>query len=97
MPVLAYADDLMDRSKISAAFPDAGFSRSVGAAEADIVIVDLARYGDRIVEIRTAHPNARIIAFGSHVDRETAQTARDAGIDIVVARSEFFRDPRALA
>lgn len=33
-----------------------------------------------------------IIAFGSHVNREALQGARDAGVDRVLARSAFVRE-----
>jgi hypothetical protein len=94
--VVALASDLMDRSRITAAIPDAGFARDVeGCAAADVVIVDLARSASAIDELRRALPNARIVAFGPHVDEDATATARADGADVVWPRSRFFRDPAA--
>ena len=42
MRVVAFVGDLLDRSKISAAVPDAGFARAPeDAAGADVVVVDV--------------------------------------------------------
>jgi DNA-binding NarL/FixJ family response regulator len=94
--VVAYVADLMDRSKVQAAVADATFARDPATAVgAEVVIVDLARFGDAVGAIRTAAPDARIVAFGPHVDDELLHRARDAGADTVLARSQFFRDPAA--
>lgn len=86
--------DLMDRSKLSAAFPDAVFVRSAGeaierAGDAEVVVVDLRRIeaGDLGALVERA---GRVIAFGSHVDDESlvAATAADAE---ALPRSVFFR------
>jgi hypothetical protein len=91
MIVSALVTDLMDRSKLSAAIPGVQFQL---ADDADVVIVDLAR-GPAIAEIRASHPNARIVAYGSHVDTDSMDAARTAGADDVIPRSKFFRDPGA--
>jgi hypothetical protein len=88
--VVALTTDLMDRSKISAAIPGVGFDLS---DDADVVIVDLARRG--VAEVRAAVPGARIVAYGPHVDEESAEAARAEGADTVLPRSRFFRDPAA--
>jgi len=94
--VVALVDDLMDRSKLTAAIPDVTFTRAVdGCVDADVVIVDLARHGDDIASVRALAPTARIVGFGPHVDGDGADRARTAGADIVLARSRFFRDPAA--
>ena len=86
--------DLMDRSKLSAAFPDAVFVRSAGeaierAGEAEVVVVDLRRVeaGDLGALVERA---GRVIAFGSHVDDEMLATATTAGAE-ALPRSLFFR------
>lgn len=95
MTVVALVTDLMDQSRIRAAVPDVGFARDPArAAGADVVIVDLARFGDRVAEVRALTPG-RIVAFGSHVDAAGLAAARTAGADIVLARSRFFADPGA--
>jgi hypothetical protein len=94
--VVALASDLMDRSRITAAITGAAFVRDVEAcADADVVIVDLARFGSAVGELRRSLPNARIVAFGPHVDEESAAAAEADGADVVWPRSRFFRDPAA--
>jgi DNA-binding NarL/FixJ family response regulator len=94
--VVVYVTDLMDRSKVQSAIGEATFARDpAAAADADIVIVDLARFASVVPEIRAHAPRARIVAFGPHVDDELLQRARDAGADAVMPRSQFFRDPEA--
>ena len=93
MIVVAFVSDLMDRSRISAALPGTTFTADPAATiDADVVLVDLGRAGDRISDIRAATA-ARIVGFGPHVDHDADADARAAGADVVVARSRFFRDP----
>jgi hypothetical protein len=93
--VVALAPDLMDQSRIRAALPDVTFARDpAGAAGAAVVMVDLARFADRVAQIRAA-TDGRVVAFGPHVDDAVLAAARAAGADVVMARSEFFRDPAA--
>jgi hypothetical protein len=93
--VVALVTDLMDRSRIGAALPDAEFVRDTAACTgAAVVVVDLARDPDLDV-LRTAARGARIVAFGAHVDDDRLAAARAAGADLVVARSRFFHDPAA--
>ncbi len=94
MRIVALVPDLMDRSRISSAFPDAIFAREPSAcAEADIVVVDLARHEPDLDAVRAVAPRARIIAFGPHVESEQLERAREHGADVVLARSKFFHDP----
>ena len=93
MNVVALVADLMDRSRIGAAIPDVVFATDPAAtAGADVVVVDLVRFGSQIAAVRAA-TTARIVAFGPHVDDEAAAAARAAGADLVLPRSRFFRDP----
>lgn len=93
MRVCALVADLMDRSKISAAVGDVTFVRAVDAcAGADVVIVDLAKFGDEVAAARVAVPSARLVCFGPHVDEDRAAAARSDGADLVLPRSAFFRD-----
>jgi hypothetical protein len=93
--VVALVTDLVDQSRIRAAVPGVTFVRDPArAAGAAVVIVDLARYGIHVREVRAA-TDGRIVAFGPHVDDETLAAARAAGADVVLARSRFFRDPAA--
>ena len=96
MKVVALSSDLMDRSRMTAAIPGVSFARDpTECEEADVVIVDLARFGSAVGELRGALPNVRIVAFGPHVDEDAAINAREAGADVVWPRSRFFRDPAA--
>jgi hypothetical protein len=94
--VVALVGDLMDRSRISAAIAEVVFASDLGAcSDADVVIVDLARHGAAIPAVREAAPHARIVAFGPHVDAELLARAGTQGADLVLPRSQFFRDPAA--
>jgi hypothetical protein len=94
--VVAYMTDLVDRSKVQAAVAEVTFARDpAAAAGAQVVIVDLARFGDAVGPIRTEAPHARIVAFGPHVDDHLLRRASDDGADVVMPRSQFFRDPAA--
>jgi len=105
--IVALVPDLMDRSKVSAAAKAAGESvrfvnqapRLVAAVEEDspdLVLVDLGRPGavDAVRELAGAGAGAgaRVVGFGSHVDRDLLAEAGDAGCEEVLARSQFFRD-----
>jgi DNA-binding NarL/FixJ family response regulator len=94
--VVALVADLMDRSRITASVADVVFTADAAAADgADVVIVDLARHGSAVAAVRAAAPNARVVAYGSHVDDAALERAREHGADLVLARSRFFRDPAA--
>jgi DNA-binding NarL/FixJ family response regulator len=90
--IVALTTDLMDRSKLSAAIPGVQFGSADGA---DVVIVDLGRGAQSVAALRAAHPAARIVCYGPHVDDVSADAARAAGADAVLPRSKFFRDPAA--
>ena len=90
--VVALSVDLMDRSKISAAFPEATLVRSVNklvdvAKPNTLVLVDLSRL-DEVSILGTI--DARIVAFGSHVNEEQLAAAAAAGVE-ALPRSVFFR------
>jgi hypothetical protein len=97
--IVALVPDLMDRSRISSAFADTSLRELIFArepsecAEADIVVVDLARHELDLDAARAAAPAARIVAFGPHVELEQLERARVHGADVVLARSRFFQDP----
>lgn len=94
--VVALVADLMDRSRISGAIDDVTFASDAAATrDADVVVVDLARFASLVPAVRAEVPNARIVAFGAHVDTDTITRAVDDGADVALARSQFFRDPAA--
>ena len=90
MKVVAYVPDLMDRSKVAAAAPDATFVArpdDLASVDADLVVLDLTRPGALDVIPRV---QARTVGFASHVDRELIAAATAAGCGEVMARSRFF-------
>jgi DNA-binding NarL/FixJ family response regulator len=97
--IVALTVDLMDRSRLSGALDEVEFARDAGGcADADVVIIDLARDAAAVAQVRAAVPGARIVAFGPHVDTELLDRAAADGADVVLPRSRFFQDPaRALA
>jgi hypothetical protein len=96
--VAAFVPDLMDRSRLSGIggvhFVAAPADLAGAAVEADIVVVDLSRPG--VLDALPALAGTRTIGFGSHVDRELLDAARAAGCELVLARSEFFRQAAEL-
>lgn len=100
MRVVILCRDLMDRSKMSAAWPDAQFVPTIErlrseAIGADLIVVDLSLVAEpRDLEVL----QGRTIAFGSHVDDEQLLAAFAAGAE-ALPRSVFFRrlsDPSTL-
>lgn len=90
--VVVLSTDLMDRSKISGALPQAVFVRSVAdllrrAQDADVVVVDLNKLAN-VADLESIEQ--RIIAFGSHVDEAQLEAAAEAGAE-AFPRSVFFR------
>jgi DNA-binding NarL/FixJ family response regulator len=95
MTVVAYVPDLMDRSKVAAAGRAVSFAPTPAAlveaaAGADLVVVDLGRPGVLDVLPDVVATGARVVAFGSHVDRDTFRAATAAGCADVLPRSRFF-------
>ena len=106
MKVAAATPDLMDRSRITSALaslsndvevevevelvfvgsPDA----LVGLAGVSVVLVDLSKRGALDALPAIVASGTRVIAYGSHVDRDLLDAARAAGVDDVLPRSAFF-------
>ncbi len=89
--VAVFVPDLMDQSKVRAAFPEAERLRSVAqltTCEASVVIVDLNRSGviEAIPEVA-----GNVIGFASHVDDDMIALAWAAGASNVLPRSVFFK------
>lgn len=112
--VVGLVPDLMDRSKVEAAARAAGISLCLVADAAalaraarlqpdaepgqkvDLVIIDLHRPG--AIDTLPHLDHVRTVGFASHVDHQTAERARQAGCQEVLARSRFFaRLPELLA
>ncbi len=60
-----------------------------------MVVIDLARDAALVSAVRAAAPDARIVAFGPHVDAALLEQATRDGADAVLPRSRFFQDPAA--
>ncbi len=96
MRVVAFVGDLLDRSKISAAVPDAGFATAFeDAAGADIVVIDVKAHPDAVAAVRKIVPDVRIVAYGRHDNPQALEAARADGADVALPRSRFFQDPAA--
>ena len=88
--VAAYVPDLMDRSKVAAAAPEATFVATpdeLASLDADLVVLDLTRPGavDVIPLVQ-----ARTLGFCRHTMGDVIAAAEAAGCDRVLVRSEFF-------
>jgi hypothetical protein len=91
LPVVVFAPDLMDRSRIAAAIPGAQFARRIDdlpTTPARLVLLDLHRPGALDVIARIEAP---VIGFGSHVEDDLLAAAVAAGCAEVLPRSRFFR------
>lgn len=99
--VVAYTPDLMDRSRINAAAPGTAFVSRLeelgeAAARAEVVVVDLERPGVLDLLPELVATGARVVGFGSHVDRTRLDDAAAAGAT-AMPRSQFFRSLGDLA
>jgi CheY-like chemotaxis protein len=105
---LLLSDDMMFTSRIAGTARDLGLSiktaRAMDALKTLVrserpacIIVDLANPGLEIGELtgwlaEMCSPAPRVVAYGSHVDTETLQRAREAGCDVVLPRSKFVTE-----
>ena len=96
--LLILCRDLLIGSKITAAAQSAGTAFKVVRDAAKLhdqpgsrLIADLNQDGavDAAAAWKVTHPEAEVIGFVSHVDADTIQRARTAGLDHVLARSAF--------
>ena len=90
--VVVVSGDLMDRSKLAAAYPSATVLRTVRE-------IDTGGVGLAVVDLRLVEPaditslverGVRVVAFGSHVDEAALAGATEAGAE-ALPRSVFFR------
>jgi DNA-binding NarL/FixJ family response regulator len=103
--VIALMDDIFFQMKVAETARHLGIEFKV-ATDADallglleprpqLVIVDLNARNqpiDAIVKLRAASKDIRVVAFLSHVQRELAEQARNAGCDEVMPRSSFTQN-----
>jgi hypothetical protein len=100
MNVVALVTDLMDRSRmkpgddltVKFVHTAGALEEAVAAGSVDAVVVDL-RQPDAMAAVRSVAGRVHVVAFGAHVDTDGLRAARDAGADVVLARSAFFADP----
>ncbi|MEM9827297.1 MAG: hypothetical protein AAF958_11940 [Planctomycetota bacterium] len=94
--------DLFFASKIKGVVEAVGgtfkISKTLPGAEdaPTCVLFDLKACGDSLADdaatCRQCFPNAKLIAYGPHVQTTTLQAARAAGIGTVLTNSQFSRD-----
>lgn len=105
--VLLMSGDLMFASRVRGPAEAAGhrfmFSGSLPAEPDDslaFVILDLSTQGSKaatlVDQCQAICPQAKTIAFGPHVDVQLLRTAREAGFDLVMPRSQFVQSLGAL-
>jgi len=63
------------------------------SADCRLVLVDMTLDGLNLPAVvkaaKTAAPSAKVVAFGSHVDRAALADAAEAGCDLVLTRNQF--------
>ena len=104
MPAAVFlCSDLMFSSRVAGAASTLGIPLQLVAQPANLagsltadcrmVFFDLAIGGldlpAVIAAVRAAAPQARIIAFGAHVDEAALAAAQSAGCDLVLSRGQF--------
>ena len=104
---LVLSDDLVFVSRISATAQAQGLSVRQARTPSELVmlarqntpggfILDLQNHGLELpallAELRAIRvPMPRVMGYGSHVEKELLQAAREAGCDPVLPRSQFVR------
>jgi CheY-like chemotaxis protein len=97
--------DLMFASRLLGAgqalgVPVASAARQAALAEkltgdCKLVLVDLALDGldlpAAVAAVRAAAPQARVVAFGAHVNEAALAAAESAGCDVVLTRGQFHK------
>ncbi|MEY2419650.1 MAG: hypothetical protein QOG90_2330 [Actinomycetota bacterium] len=92
---VAYAPDLLDRSKFANVADlvhvtnPAAIDSIAGLGPGDVVALDLSREGALDAGTRAAARGAKVYGFASHVDTETMTAAKNSGVT-AMARSAFF-------
>lgn len=92
--IIVWARDLIDISQLKTQISQLEVVDDLEATTgAKIIIINLEEFGSMITQIRQHAPAAFIVAYGPHIDTSSAAAARTAGVDRVLPRSRFFRDP----
>jgi DNA-binding NarL/FixJ family response regulator len=103
--VVALMDDIFFQMKVAETAKHLGIEFKVATntdallgllePRPQLVIIDLNARNqpiDAIVKLRAASKDIRVVAFLSHVQRELAEQARNAGCDEVMPRSSFTQN-----
>lgn len=103
--VVALMDDIFFQMKVAETAKHLGIEFKVATntdallgllePRPQLVIVDLNARNqpiDAIVKLRAASKDIRVVAFLSHLQRELADQARNAGCDEVMPRSSFTQN-----
>jgi DNA-binding NarL/FixJ family response regulator len=103
--VVALMDDIFFQMKVAETAKHLGIEFKVATntdallgllePRPQLVIVDLNARSqpiDAILKLRAASKDIRVVAFLSHVQRELAEQARNAGCDEVIPRSSFTQN-----
>jgi DNA-binding NarL/FixJ family response regulator len=103
--VVALMDDIFFQMKVAETAKHLGIEFKVATTvdalmtmldpPTQLVIVDLnarSKPVEAIVKLRAAVKDMRVVAFLSHVQKELAQQAKDAGCDEVMPRSSFTQN-----
>lgn len=107
--VVAFMDDLFFQMKLAETAKHLGVEVKVAASPdalqgllepaPKLVIVDLNARSQPLAaveKVRASHKDLRIVGFLSHVQRELAAQAQDAGCDEVMPRSAFTQNLAAI-
>jgi DNA-binding NarL/FixJ family response regulator len=103
--VVALMDDIFFQMKVAETAKHLGIEFKVATntdallallePRPQLVIIDLNARSlpiDAITKLRAASKDIRVVAFLSHVQRELAEQARNAGCDEVMPRSSFTQN-----
>jgi DNA-binding NarL/FixJ family response regulator len=103
--VVALMDDIFFQMKVAETAKHLGIEFKVATntdallsllePRPQLVIIDLNARNqpiDAIVKLRAASKDVRVVAFLSHVQRELAEQAKNAGCDEVMPRSSFTQN-----
>ena len=111
MSAVYFTTDLMFSSRVASdaessgviveiAYSAAAVLEKLDKDKTKLVLIDLGTshvgLADLVAEIRTAAPQAAIIAYGPHVREELLQTAIDAGCDQVLTQGQFNSNAKQL-
>jgi DNA-binding NarL/FixJ family response regulator len=101
--VVFLSSDLMFSSRVGGAakqfgvevvlVPNAASAPDKVTADCGLVLVDLSLDGlnlpAAVRAVKAAAPQAKVVAFGAHVDRAALAAAAEAGCDLVLTRNQF--------